>query len=63
MRSDDTQFFIDNAYFQTFDCSTPAGATPDFVCYGMGSPPDEPGIDFGAWQSEGGVLTRAQYTR
>jgi hypothetical protein len=60
--NNDTQFFIDNAYFQTFDCSTPAGATPGFVCYGMGSPPDEPGIDFGAWQSEGDVLTRTQYT-
>jgi hypothetical protein len=60
--NNDIQFLIDNAYFQTFDCSTPAGATPGFVCYGMGSPPAEPGINVGAWQSEGDVLTQAQYT-
>lgn len=62
VESNDTQFFIDNAYFQTFDCSTPDGHTPaPGVCYGMGLPPPGPGIAVGAWASEGGVLTQAQY--
>ena len=62
VQSNDTQFFIDNAYFQTFDCSTPNGQTPGpGVCYGMGLPPPGAGIPVGAWASEGGVLTKAQY--
>jgi hypothetical protein len=62
VRSNDTQFFFDNAHFQRFDCSTPNGQTPaPGVCYGMGLPPPGPGFPVGAWASEGGVLTEAQY--
>ncbi len=60
--ANDTHFFIDRAYFQTFHCVVP-GETPatESACQGMGAPPTEPAIPVGLWNSEGDVFTVAAY--
>jgi hypothetical protein len=60
--ANDTQFFIDNAYFQTPDCPSPGEpfGTPAF-CVGLGPPPSGLGIVMGAWNGEAGIVTQTSY--